>query len=107
MILATAGPTAGAVVLEEFDERGFVFWTSSESPKGRTLAADPRVTLVWLWEGRQARVEGRGGGRAEGRGGRVVGGRCRRTRTSGTGSRGRGSGSSPHSGRGSRSNRAK
>lgn len=35
MVLATAGPTARAVVLEEFDERGFVFWTSSESPKGR------------------------------------------------------------------------
>jgi pyridoxamine 5'-phosphate oxidase len=59
MVLATAGPTARAVVLEEFDERGFVFWTSSESPKGRALAADPRAALVWLWEGRQARVEGR------------------------------------------------
>jgi pyridoxamine 5'-phosphate oxidase len=59
MVLATAGPTARAVVLEEFDERGFVFWTSSESPKGRALESDPRVALVWLWEGRQARVEGR------------------------------------------------
>src|SRR3954471_24180102 len=59
MVLATAGPTARAVVLEEFDERGFVFWTSSESPKGRALAADPGVALVWLWDGRQARVEGR------------------------------------------------
>ena len=59
MVLATAGPTARAVVLEKFDERGFLFWTSSESPKGRALAADPRVALVWLWEDRQARVEGR------------------------------------------------
>ncbi len=59
MIVATAGPAARAVVLEQFDERGFVFWTSSESPKGRALAADPRVALVWLWDGRQARVEGR------------------------------------------------
>jgi pyridoxamine 5'-phosphate oxidase len=58
MVLATAGPTARAVVLEEFDERGFVFWTSAESPKGRALAADPRAALVWLWDGRQARVEG-------------------------------------------------
>jgi pyridoxamine 5'-phosphate oxidase len=58
MVVATAGPTARAVVLEEFDERGFVFWTSSESPKGRALASDPRVALVWLWDGRQARVEG-------------------------------------------------
>jgi pyridoxamine 5'-phosphate oxidase len=53
------GPTARAVVLERFDERGFVFWTSSESPKARALAADPRAALVWLWDGRQARVEGR------------------------------------------------
>lgn len=59
MVLATAGPTARAVVLEKFDERGFVFWTSSESPKARALAADPRAALVWLWDGRQARVEGR------------------------------------------------
>jgi pyridoxamine 5'-phosphate oxidase len=59
MVLATAGPTARAVVLETFDERGFVFWTSSESPKARALAADPRAALVWLWEDRQARVEGR------------------------------------------------
>jgi len=58
MVVATAGPTARAVVLEQFDERGFVFWTSSESPKGRALAGDPRVALVWLWDGRQARVEG-------------------------------------------------
>jgi pyridoxamine 5'-phosphate oxidase len=58
MVLATAGPAARAVVLEHFDERGFCFWTSSESPAGRQLAADPRAALVWLWEGRQARVEG-------------------------------------------------
>jgi pyridoxamine 5'-phosphate oxidase len=59
MVLATAGPTARAVVLEDFDERGFVFWTSVESPKGKALADDPRAALVWLWDGRQARVEGR------------------------------------------------
>jgi pyridoxamine 5'-phosphate oxidase len=58
MVLATAGPSARAVVLEKFDERGFVFWTSSESPTGRALAADPRAALLWLWDGRQARVEG-------------------------------------------------
>lgn len=59
MVLATAGPSARAVVLEQFDERGFAFWTSSESPKARALAVDPRAALVWLWESRQARVEGR------------------------------------------------
>jgi pyridoxamine 5'-phosphate oxidase len=58
MVLATAGPAARAVVLEHFDERGFCFWTSSESPTGRQLAEQPRAALVWLWDGRQARVEG-------------------------------------------------
>jgi pyridoxamine 5'-phosphate oxidase len=59
MVLATSGPSARAVVLESFDEAGFCFWTSSESPSGKALAADPRAALVWLWDGRQARVEGR------------------------------------------------
>jgi pyridoxamine 5'-phosphate oxidase len=45
-------------VLEQFDERGFVFWSSSESPKGRQLEANPRAALVFLWDGRQVRVEG-------------------------------------------------
>src|SRR3954454_19872094 len=58
MVLATAGPAARAVVLEQFDEHGFCFWTSSESPTGRQLAEQPRAALVWLWDGRQARVEG-------------------------------------------------
>jgi len=58
MVLATDGPSARAVVLERFDAQGFCFWTSSESPTGRQLAARPRAALVWLWDGRQARVEG-------------------------------------------------
>jgi pyridoxamine 5'-phosphate oxidase len=63
MVVATASPdgvpTARAVVLEGVDERGFRFWSSSESPKGRQLAANPRAALVFVWRGRQARVEGR------------------------------------------------
>lgn len=63
VVLATATadgvPSARAVVLERFDERGFAFWTSSESRKGRELAANPRAALVALWDGRQARIEGR------------------------------------------------
>jgi pyridoxamine 5'-phosphate oxidase len=62
VVVATAGPdgrpTARAVALEGFDDRGFVFWSSSESPKGRQLAGNPHVALVFLWDGRQARVEG-------------------------------------------------
>jgi pyridoxamine 5'-phosphate oxidase len=64
LVLATASPdgapSARAVVLEHFDRRGFVFWTSSESRKGRELALNPRAALVFLWERRrQLRVEGR------------------------------------------------
>ena len=51
-------PSARAVVLEHVDERGFLFWSSSESPKGRDLAANPQAALVAIWDGRQARVEG-------------------------------------------------
>jgi pyridoxamine 5'-phosphate oxidase len=58
MVLATDGPAARAVVLERFDARGFCFWTSAESPTGRQLERNPRAALVWLWDGRQARVEG-------------------------------------------------
>jgi pyridoxamine 5'-phosphate oxidase len=51
-------PSARAVVVEHADERGFAFWSSSESPLGRELAENPRAALVFLWDGRQARVEG-------------------------------------------------
>jgi pyridoxamine 5'-phosphate oxidase len=62
VVVATATPdgrpSARTVVLDAFDERGFVFFTHSESPKARDLAANPRAALVFLWEGRQVRVEG-------------------------------------------------
>jgi pyridoxamine 5'-phosphate oxidase len=63
VVVATATPdgrpSARAVVLEHFDERGFVFFSSAESPKGRDLADNPQAALVFLWDGRQARIEGR------------------------------------------------
>ncbi len=64
MILATATsdgrPSARAVLLKGVDARGFVFYTSYESRKGRELAENPRAALVFLWDalGRQVRVEG-------------------------------------------------
>jgi pyridoxamine 5'-phosphate oxidase len=62
VVLATATPdgrpSARAVVLEAFDERGFAFWSSTESPKGEQLAENPWAALVFLWDGRQVRVEG-------------------------------------------------
>ena len=53
MTLATADakgrPTARTVLLKRADERGFVFFTSYESRKGRELAANPSAALVFHW----------------------------------------------------------
>lgn len=65
MILATATPegvpSARAVLLKNLDARGFTFFTNYESRKGRELADNPHVALVFLWHQleRQVRVEGR------------------------------------------------
>jgi pyridoxamine 5'-phosphate oxidase len=64
MTLATTGadgrPSARTVLLKGLDGRGFVFYTSYESRKGRELANIPRATLVfpWLALERQVVVEG-------------------------------------------------
>lgn len=64
MVLATATkdgrPSARAVLLKGFDERGFVFYTNYESRKGQELAENPWAALVFLWEEleRQIRIEG-------------------------------------------------
>ncbi len=53
MILATAGrdgkPSARTVLLKGLDGRGFVFYTSYESRKGRELDANPQATLLFPW----------------------------------------------------------
>ena len=64
MTLATATPdgvpSARMVLLKGFDERGFVFFTNHQSPKGRELASNPRAALVFYWGRlrRQVRVRG-------------------------------------------------
>jgi pyridoxamine 5'-phosphate oxidase len=65
MALATAtpdgAPSVRMVLLKGADERGLVFYTSTESRKGVELEANPRAALVLHWRelGRQVRVEGR------------------------------------------------
>src|SRR5690242_8391262 len=65
MCVATAtpagAPSARMVLLRGIDERGAVFYSNSESRKGRELAANPRAAGVLFWEplGRQVRFEGR------------------------------------------------
>jgi pyridoxamine 5'-phosphate oxidase len=57
---ADGAPSVRMVLLKQFDERGFVFYTGYESRKGRELTANPRAALLFHWDplGRQARVEG-------------------------------------------------
>jgi pyridoxamine 5'-phosphate oxidase len=56
----TGGPSARMVLLKGVDARGFVFFTSYTSRKGRELAERPRAALVFFWGEleRQVRVEG-------------------------------------------------
>jgi len=67
MTVATASlegrPAARTVLLKSFDERGFVFYTHLESPKGRDLQTNPHAALLFLWRrlreaGIQVRIEG-------------------------------------------------
>jgi pyridoxamine 5'-phosphate oxidase len=63
--LATAGadgkPSARVVLLKEFDERGFVFYSNLESQKGKELKANPYAALCFYFPPlyQQVRVEGR------------------------------------------------
>ncbi|MGH8874970.1 MAG: pyridoxamine 5'-phosphate oxidase [Acidimicrobiia bacterium] len=65
VVLATADhdgrPSARAVLLQAFDEDGFVFYTNYRSRKAGELRANPRAALVFLWQQlhRQVRIEGR------------------------------------------------
>jgi pyridoxamine 5'-phosphate oxidase len=62
--LSTVGadgrPESRYVLLRGLDERGFWFFTNSESAKGRALAANPNaaLTFAWLQLHRQLRVSG-------------------------------------------------
>ncbi|MBD2167350.1 pyridoxamine 5'-phosphate oxidase [Calothrix membranacea FACHB-236] len=64
MTLATAmpdgKPSARMVLLKNFDERGFVFFTNYNSRKGQELAENPQAALVFWWAEleRQVRITG-------------------------------------------------
>lgn len=64
MCLATAGtdgqPHARMVLLKGLDESGYVFYTNTESDKGRQLAQNALAALCFHWKslGRQVRIEG-------------------------------------------------
>jgi pyridoxamine 5'-phosphate oxidase len=54
-------PSARIVLLKQFDDRGFVFYTNYNSQKGVELQACPYAALVFLWGDleRQVRIEGK------------------------------------------------
>jgi pyridoxamine 5'-phosphate oxidase len=64
MSLATVAPDGmpdvRTVLLKGVDERGFVFYTNTESQKGRELAASPKAGLLFYWKSlnRQVRIRG-------------------------------------------------
>lgn len=64
MTLATANmwglPSARIVLLKGLDEEGFVFFTNYESEKGRQMAEEESVALLFFWKEleRQVRIEG-------------------------------------------------
>lgn len=64
MALATVGedgmPSVRMVLLKDFDERGFVFYTNFESKKGSQILTAKKAAILLHWKSlrRQIRVEG-------------------------------------------------
>jgi len=65
MALATADaqgkPSCRIVLLKEFNQEGFVFFTNYKSHKGQDLDSNPNAAFTIFWHGleRQVRVEGK------------------------------------------------
>ena len=64
MTLSTATkdgrPSSRIMLLKGYDEKGFVFFTNYESNKGKNIAENPYVSLLFFWKEleRQVRIEG-------------------------------------------------
>ena len=65
MTLATASnsgkPTSRVVLLKEYDEKGFIFYTNYESTKGIQIESNPYGSLTFNWHPleRQIRIRGK------------------------------------------------
>lgn len=65
MTIATASldgkPSARLVLLKDYDQRGFVFYTNYESDKGQQLLQNPWAAIAFWWAEleRQVRITGR------------------------------------------------
>jgi pyridoxamine 5'-phosphate oxidase len=53
-------PDSRMVLLKEFDQRGFVFYTNTQSAKGVELNGQPKAALLFHWKSlrRQVRIRG-------------------------------------------------
>jgi pyridoxamine 5'-phosphate oxidase len=64
MALATVDadgvPNCRMVLLKDFDDQGFVFYTNLDSAKGQELRAAPVAALVFHWKSSQRQVRVRG-----------------------------------------------
>ena len=63
MILSTISknqPSSRVVLLKSYDENGFVFYTNSNSKKGKSIKENNNVALNFYWKtlNRQIRIEG-------------------------------------------------
>lgn len=64
MVLSTVGeegtPSSRTVLLKQADESGLVFFTNYDSQKGREIATNPAVALLFYWPSleRQVRIAG-------------------------------------------------
>lgn len=58
---ADGKPTSRIVLIKQYDERGFTWYTNYDSQKGQQLAANPNAALLFFWSEveRQVRIEGR------------------------------------------------
>ena len=54
-------PTSRIVLLKSFDKNGFVFYTNSNSKKGKSIKENKKVALNFYWksQNRQIRIEGK------------------------------------------------
>lgn len=64
MSVATANkegmPSVRILLLKDFDERGFIFYTNDHSRKGQEIQENPHIALLFHWKSqqRQIRIEG-------------------------------------------------
>ena len=58
---AEGAPSSRVVLLKDYDDSGFVFYTNYESQKGQEILANPQVCLNFYWRelGQQVRIRGR------------------------------------------------